>query len=74
MASHETDYPDRSDSGEDETEAAQVIRPRLDKGKGKAKPVKELPDTVWTRIFEHYYDLTCSSEWFLSLTISKSAC
>ena len=35
---------------------------RKDKGKGKAKPPVELPDVVWTRIFEFFYDSVCQGE------------
>lgn len=37
-------------------------RSRLEKGKGRARGVSELPEVVWRRIFEHYYDLTASGE------------
>ena len=32
---------------------------RKNKGKGRALPQVDLPEQVWTRVFEHYYDEVC---------------
>ncbi|KAK4687995.1 hypothetical protein P7C73_g2106, partial [Tremellales sp. Uapishka_1] len=37
-------------------------RARRDKGKGKMKYLPDLPEEIWTRIFEQYYDI-CADEW-----------
>jgi hypothetical protein len=41
-----------------ESNVAPAVK-RKDKGKGKALLLVDLPEPVWTRIFEHYYDDVC---------------
>jgi hypothetical protein len=58
-ARHQSFEVDREMS--DEGDAA----PRLSaaaKGKGKMKHMREMPEVVWTKIFEHYYDGLYESE------------
>lgn len=49
-------------------------RKKLDKGKGRMKVMPELPDDVWRRVFELYYDDVCDGKWldlFLSLALTS---
>lgn len=48
------------DGKQDEAEERRIKR--KDKGKAKASPPVDLPDVVWTRIFEFFYDSVCQSE------------
>jgi hypothetical protein len=38
-------------------------RKRLDKGKGKMKMMPELPEDVWRRVFQLWYDDACEGKW-----------
>jgi len=49
-------------NSEAERDDAPVVK-RKDKGKEKALPQVELPEQVWTRVFEHYYDNVYKGVW-----------
>jgi hypothetical protein len=45
----------------------EVAVKRIDKGKGRAQPPVELPEVVWTRVFEYFYDSVCQGVCMLGL-------
>lgn len=61
----------------DSKDEAEDPQPRLswkDKGKSKVRPVAELPEEVWKRVFELYYDQCTDGEWplgFAHLPLSQ---
>ena len=60
------DYASDGESG-----VAPVVK-RKDKGKGRALLLVDLPEPVWTRIFEHYYDDVCEGTWLSHATAMAS--
>ncbi|WRT64130.1 uncharacterized protein IL334_001059 [Kwoniella shivajii] len=60
----ETTSTDRKDEDDGEDEIMEITSPSKDKGKGKMKMVylPELPEEVWMRIFEIFYE-DISTEW-----------
>lgn len=59
----DTDDVNMAEGGDgQQDEAEESLIKRKDKGKAKASPPVDLPDVVWTRIFEFFYDSVCQSE------------